>query len=108
MPRRIAIIQGHPDPAGHHLCHALADAYTKGAESAGHQVHRIEIAQLDFPLLRSAEEFSAASPPASLQPAQDAIAEANHLVIIYPLWVGTMPALLKAFLEQNFPAGLRI
>jgi hypothetical protein len=29
MAKRIAIIQGHPDPAGHHLLHAMADAYAE-------------------------------------------------------------------------------
>ena len=38
--RRIAIVQGHPDPAGKHLCHALADAYADGAARAGHAVDR--------------------------------------------------------------------
>lgn len=102
MARRIAIIQGHPDPAGRHFCHALADAYANGAGAAGHQVARIEIAQLGFPFLRNKEEFESGSLPSSLQPAQDAIANADHLVIIYPLWLGAMPAFLKAFLEQTF------
>jgi hypothetical protein len=31
MSRRLTIIQGHPDPAGNRLCHALADAYAGGA-----------------------------------------------------------------------------
>jgi putative NADPH-quinone reductase len=33
------------------------------------------------------------------------IKNADHLLIIYPLWHGTMPALLKAFLEQIFRPG---
>jgi putative NADPH-quinone reductase len=33
------------------------------------------------------------------------IRDADHLVIFYPLWMGTMPALLKAFLEQVFRPG---
>ena len=41
MTRRIAIIQGHPDPAGHHLLHAMADAYAEGATVAGHEARRI-------------------------------------------------------------------
>lgn len=105
MTRRIAIIQGHPDPQEQHLCHALADAYAKGAEAAGHQVQRIEIAQLDFALLRTKEEFNSGSPPSILRSAQDAIAKADHLVIIYPLWLGSMPALLKGFLEHIFRPG---
>lgn len=102
----IAIIQGHPDASGTHLCHALADAYARGAGEAGHRVARIDIATLDFPLLRSQADFMDASHrPASLDPAADAIASANHVVIVFPLWLGTMPALLKAFLEQIMRPG---
>ena len=36
---------------------------------------------------------------------QAAISWANHLVILYPLWLGSMPALLKAFFEQVFRPG---
>jgi hypothetical protein len=32
----------------------LADAYTDGAEAGGHTVRRVVVAELDFPLLRSA------------------------------------------------------
>ena len=102
MARRIVIIQGHPDPQGGHLCNALAEAYAKGAKAAGHEVEIIEIAQLEVPILRNKQEFDTGNLPASLQPAQEAIARADHLVIVYPLWLGTMPALLKAFLEQVF------
>ena len=105
MTRRIAIIQGHPDPAGGHFCHALANAYAQGAEAAGHQVLRIEIAQLNFPLLRTKEDFNSGSPPSTLKPAQDTIGNADQIVIIYPLWLGAMPAMLKAFLEQIFRPG---
>lgn len=103
--RRIAIIQGHPDPAGKHLCHALADAYATGAREAGHALARIEVAALDFPWLRTKEAFETGPPPAALVPAQEAIGAAHHLVIVYPLWLGTMPALLKAFFEQVLRPG---
>ncbi len=105
MARRITIIQGHPDPAGEHLCHALADAYQSGAEAAGHQVRRVDVAHLDFPLLRRQQEFLAGDAPDAITNAQQAIEWAQHLVIIYPLWLGTMPALLKAFFEQTLRPG---
>jgi putative NADPH-quinone reductase len=38
--------------------------------------------------------------PPGLQAAQASISWAQHLVIFFPLWLGDMPALLKAFLEQ--------
>ena len=42
------------------------------------------------------------NPVPEIAAAQQDIAWADHLVILYPLWLGTMPALLKGFLEQVF------
>lgn len=100
MPRRILIIQGHPDHQSAHLCHALATAYADAARGAGHEVREINVGALDFTLLRSQHEWEHGPLPASLQPAQDAIGWAGHLVFFFPLWLGDMPALLKGFLEQ--------
>ena len=100
MSRRILLIQGHPDPAGGHFGHALADAYALGAAESGHALRRVEVARLDVPLLRSQHEWQHGALPASLVEAQRAIGWAEHLVIFFPLWLGDMPALLKAFLEQ--------
>ncbi len=99
-PKHLVIIVGHPDGSQSHLCHALADSYREGAESAGHKVTLVDIGTLDFPCLRSREEWEKSKVPDALLPAQQAILAANHLFIIYPLWLGGMPALLKAFLEQ--------
>ena len=101
MSRRIAIIQGHPDPAQDRFCHALADAYTAGAAAAGHSLRRIEVATLDFPLLRTSQDFETGIPPPDIAAAQETIAWAEHLLIVHPLWLGAMPALLKGFLEQT-------
>lgn len=100
MSKRILVIQGHPDPAGGHFGHALALAYSRGAQEAGHVVHTLAVAQLDFPLLRSQAEWEHGPLPAALKPAQDEVAWAQHLVLFFPLWLGDMPALLKGFLEQ--------
>ncbi len=106
MSKFITIIQGHPDGDTHHFCHALADEYAKGCEDGGHEVRRIEVARLEFPLLRTKDEFEKGMPPDSIKQAQDAIQWAVHLVIAYPLWLGSMPALLKAFFEQAFRPGV--
>jgi len=97
---RILILQGHPDRGERHLCHALADAYAQGARQAGHEVRTIEVAALDFPLLRSQQAWENEPVPPALAPAQQDIAWAQHLLIVYPLWLGDLPALLKGFLEQ--------
>lgn len=105
MGKRIAIVQGHPDPRGGHLCHAAAEAYRAAATAEGHVVRIIDVANADFPLLRTREEFEAADLPADIARAQDAIRWCEHMVVIYPLWLGTLPALLKGFLEQVFRYG---
>jgi putative NADPH-quinone reductase len=105
MTRRIVIIQGHPDASEPHLCHALAEHYQKGAAATGHPVRVINVAALDFPLLRSQKDWQADTLPDSLREAQSAIAWAEHLVLVFPLWLGDMPALLKGFLEQVMRPG---
>ena len=96
---RIALIQGHPTSGGH-FCHALAETYAEGAFAGGHQVRLITVADRDFPLLRLKADWDGAPPPAAIAEAQRTIEWAEHLLIIYPLWLGGMPALLKGFLEQ--------
>ncbi len=100
MTRRILILQGHPDATHPHFCHALADACAAGAEAAGHAVRRLDIGTLDFPLLRSKAAWDDGALPAGLAAAQADIAWCEHLVLLFPLWLGGMPALVKGFLEQ--------
>jgi putative NADPH-quinone reductase len=104
VTKRILIIQGHPDPSEPHLGHALARAYAEGAESAGHEVRHIVVGELDFPILASQRAWYEEAPPAIVD-AQASVVWADHLVLFYPLWLGTMPALLKGFLEQLFRPG---
>ena len=100
MGKRILLIQGHPDAGEHHLCNALAKAYARGAGETGHELRQLSVANLDFPLLRSQQEWEYGQVPASLKSVQDDILWAEHLVFFFPLWLGEMPALLKGFLEQ--------
>lgn len=97
---RVLLLQGHPDTDAPHLCHALAAAYAEGARAGGHEVRTLDVARLDFPLLRSQQAWEKGALPPGLQQAQADIAWAQHLVLIFPLWLGDMPALLKGFLEQ--------
>ena len=102
---RILVIDGHPDPSPDRLCHALRDAYLAGARDAGHETRQVGVAGLAMPLLRSEAEFHDGRPPEAARLVQEAIAWAEHIVLIYPLWLGTMPAALKALLEQTLRPG---
>ena len=106
--RRITIIQGHPDASTAHFCHALAAAYEESARAAGHELRRIDVAAMDIAPLRSRAQWEQGEPAAEVGQAQEAIQWAEHLVIFYPLWLGSMPSLLKAFFEQVFRPGFAV
>ena len=108
MARRIAILQGHPDPAGGHFIHALAEAYERAARAAGHEVRRIDVARLGLPLLRNAQEWEWRPTSEAVGTAQQTLAWCEHLVIAFPLWLGDMPAVLKGFFEQVLRPGFAI
>jgi len=108
MPKSILIIDGHPDPDPDRYCHALCAAYERGAKSAGHRVKQLPLSQCDFPILRTRAEWENGEAVDAIQRAQVDIANANHLVFVYPLWLGDMPALLKGFFEQAFRPGFAI
>ncbi len=105
--KRIVVIDAHPHSDPGHFVHALATAYVNGADGR-HEVRRINVADIDFPILRDPQDWLHGELPPSLQRAKEAIDWAEHLVILYPLWLGDIPALLKAFLEQVARPGFAI
>lgn len=105
MSKNILIIDGHPDPEHGRFVHALAGAYREGAEQGQHTVHVIRVADIEFPLLRSPADYDKGEPVEAVRRCQDAMNWATHVVILYPLWLGSMPALLKALLEQMLRPG---
>jgi putative NADPH-quinone reductase len=106
--KKILIIQGHPDPNKTHFGHVLAEKYASAARSANHQIREVIVADLDFTLLLSKREFDNEIPCEDIQNVQKDILWADHLVVIYPLWLGTMPAKLKGFFEQTLRPGFAV
>ena len=79
---KITIIDGHPDNSKDRFCHAIATAYQQGAEKGGHEIKRINVADIEFPLLRTASDFESNTCSDVIKIAQDAIRWSDHLVII--------------------------
>jgi putative NADPH-quinone reductase len=103
VSKRIVIVIGHPRSGS--FCHALAKEYADGAASAGSETKVLPLDTLRFdPILRAG--FDGAQPlEEDLVAAQEAIRWAEHLVFVYPVWWGTMPALLKGFIDRVFLPG---
>lgn len=101
--KNVLIIMGNPETKS--FSGALADAYTKGAKAAGHEVKRLDLGEMDFdPVLRRPDGKYPQMEPCLLE-AQSMISEADHLVFIYPNWWGVMPAILKGFIDRVFLDG---
>jgi putative NADPH-quinone reductase len=98
--KNVLIINGNPDPSPDRLSAGLAEAYQQGAEQEHHLVRRVDIGAVDFPLLRTAAQFTSAPEDTVIREAQKAFLGADHILFIYPLWLGGPPAILKGFMEQ--------
>jgi NAD(P)H dehydrogenase (quinone) len=94
----IVIIVGQP--RANTYCEALGESYARGAKTAGHEATLFVISKLTFdPILH--EGFERVQPlEPDLQAAHDAMFMADHLVLIFPLWFGSLPALFKGFWER--------
>ena len=104
--RKILIIDAHPDPDPARFVHALATAYERGASE--HETRLLKLADRDIPLLRGSHDWMEGTPSADIAAAQADIAWAEHIVLLYPLWLGDVPALLKGFLEQVMRPGFAL
>lgn len=104
MSRSIVILLGHPDRDS--LCGALAERYHQATVAAGHRVQLFALGELDFdPILRHGYRQIQPLEPA-LQQINAAIADCQHLVLVYPTWWGGMPALLKGFFDRALLPGV--
>lgn len=101
--KRILMIFGSPKRDG--LSHALGEAYAQGARSQGHVVRQLKLGEMRFdPVLHDGYDQSQALEPDLLE-AQRLIHWAQHLVFVYPVWWGGLPALLKGFFDRVFLPG---
>ncbi|MCB0405311.1 MAG: NAD(P)H-dependent oxidoreductase [Bdellovibrionales bacterium] len=101
--KKILVIDANPNAES--LCRALADSYVDGATRAGFDVQRLSLRELKFDLnLRHGyHEIQELEP--DLSKSQELIRWCEHLVLIYPMWWGSLPALLKGFLDRCWLPG---
>jgi len=101
---KIVIINGHPDRESFN--HALHKAYKTGALSTGNGVEEIILSDMEFSTnLRFGYRKRTDFEPDLLN-ACDKILQADHLVLFFPMWWASMPALLKGFFDRIFLPGL--
>src|ERR1700739_4122033 len=88
MRSKILVVNGHPDPSPARFCAALSRAYVQGAQRAGAATMLIDMTCV----------------PAGGGPLdvglRDAIASADRVAIVFPLWASEAPPALLRFLDS--------
>ncbi len=96
---RILVLDGHPSDTS--LCAALSRSYAEGAAATGAEVELLALRDLDFdPHLRVTRDGHQPLEP-DLVRAQHALVDADHVVVVSPVWWGSVTALLKGFLDRS-------
>ncbi|MGQ3479429.1 NAD(P)H-dependent oxidoreductase [Paenibacillus sp. TY11] len=103
MSKKILVIQGNPVAGSYG--EALAQSYVKGAKAGGAEVRLLQLSELDFnPNLLGGYRNKLPLEPDLIQ-AQESIKWAEHLVFVFPIWWGSLPALMKGFIDRTFMPG---
>ncbi|MBN2738215.1 MAG: NAD(P)H-dependent oxidoreductase [Spirochaetales bacterium] len=101
--KKILVINGHPDKKS--FCTKLAESYLQGAQKGGSDTALLNLFDLDFdPVLHKGYRKRQDLEP-DLLAARSKIEGAEHLVFVYPIWWGSLPALLKGFIDRLFLPG---
>ncbi len=101
--KKIYILAGHPDTDS--LCCRLAKSYYDGAVKAGNEVRLTNLGDMKFdPILHKGYKVIQELEP-DLKKFQEDVRWCEHLVIIYPSWWSTMPALLKGLFDRVWLPG---
>lgn len=96
--KRILIINGHPDKESYN--YALSQAYRNGASRTNAEIKEINIRELHFsPNLKFGYRKRTELEPDLLK-AQEKLKWANHIIWVYPIWWGSVPAIMKGFLDR--------
>jgi NAD(P)H dehydrogenase (quinone) len=98
------IVVAHPRPAS--FTASLARAYGATLASLGHGVGVRDLYALGFnPVLGPDELAPGRAPAADVAREQQEIAAADALAVFYPLWWGSMPAMLKGYIDRVLSDG---
>ena len=101
-PLRHAIIACHPVQTSFTL--AIAQRYAEAVRSHDHEAIVRDLYRLDFdPVLKAAERDG--EPASDVVAEWDALGEIDVFVLVYPIWFGAPPAMLKGYIDRVFGAG---
>lgn len=101
----ILIITAHP--SSHGFTHAIAESYRDACTTQGHTVEVLDPyrTELQMGFLRYEIPSDLKLPNATREALQAKITQAHELVIVFPIWWVSLPAILKNFFDTVFTSG---
>jgi NAD(P)H dehydrogenase (quinone) len=98
--KKILLLLGHPNPDSY--CAALLDAYATEARKAGAEVRIRKVSDMQFdPSLHMGFGKVQELEP-DLVAFQEDLHWSEHFVMVFPLWWGSTPAVLKGLIDRTF------
>lgn len=101
--KKILVILGHPSAKSFNK--TIFKRYIDSSLALGNQVRSLELGKLDFDVISRNPQDHGDKLESDLIKAQKDILWSEHLVFIYPIWWGNVPALLKGFIDRVFISG---
>ncbi|MGZ9584698.1 NAD(P)H-dependent oxidoreductase [Paenibacillus marinisediminis] len=103
---KVAVINTHPNPDS--FTYAVREVVESALQEHGHDIQLRDLYTLMFNPVLTVEDFAASKSgnvPEDVRVEQEYVKWADCLIIIYPLWWGTLPALLKGYIDRVFAYG---
>jgi len=104
--RRHTVVLCHPDPTSFNA--AVAARYVRTIQAMGQEAVLRDLYRMNFdPVLRSMERPTAEDFAVSDDVAEELeiLEETDTLVLVYPIWFGLPPAMLKGYLDRVLGSG---
>ncbi|WP_029623853.1 NAD(P)H-dependent oxidoreductase [Sphingomonas sp. PAMC 26617] len=106
-PVRHVVVLCHPDPESFNR--AIAETYCAAVRAAGHDVVFRDLYAIGFdPVLKTYERPTLAGFQRASDVARELalISQGDVFVLIYPIWFGSAPAMMKGYVERVLGAGV--
>lgn len=105
---RALVVHAHPLPSS--LTRHFADAVQASLVSAGHTANFVDLYQIDFDPRLTAHErathYAPDRPANDVAPLAEQLLTAEILVLVFPTWWFSMPAIVKGFVDRVFAPGI--
>ena len=96
----------YANPTNGSYCHSILSACTDTLTQLGRDYQVIDLYADDFNPILTADNISGTAPPDPLVESYITMLQrTDKIIFIFPIWWGTMPAILKGFFDKTFVKG---